>query len=61
VNGAYASFEEHLKGRLRPGMLGDVTVFETNLREVEPESIGEVQVDLTILGGQVAFDRTAAG
>ncbi len=59
VNGAYASFEENLKGRLRPGMLGDVTVFETNLREVEPSAIGEVQVDLTILGGQVAFDRAA--
>ena len=59
VNGAYASFEEDRKGRLRPGMLGDVTVFETNLREVEPTAIGEVQVDLTILGGQVAFDRAA--
>ena len=60
VNGAYASFEEHLKGRLRPGMVGDVTVFETNLRDVEPASIGQVQVDLTILDGQVAFDRSAA-
>ena len=60
VNGAYASFEERLKGRLRLGMLGDVTVFETNLRDVEPAAIGDVQVDMTILGGQVAFDRTAA-
>ncbi len=60
VNGAYASFEEHSKGRLRPGMLGDVTVFETNLRDVEPAAISEVQVDLTILGGQVAYDRLAA-
>ncbi|CAA9569537.1 MAG: Exoenzymes regulatory protein AepA in lipid-linked oligosaccharide synthesis cluster [uncultured Thermomicrobiales bacterium] len=57
VNGAYASFEERTKGTLAPGMLGDVTVFETDLREVRPDELAAVAVDLTILDGRVAFAR----
>ncbi|CAA9566823.1 MAG: hypothetical protein AVDCRST_MAG19-2310, partial [uncultured Thermomicrobiales bacterium] len=57
VNGAYASFEERTKGTLAPGMLGDVTVFETDLRAVRPDELAAVAVDLTILDGRVAFAR----
>ncbi len=57
VNGAYASFEEHHKGTLATGMLGDVTVFETDLSSVDPESLGEVNVDLTVVDGRVVFAR----
>jgi predicted amidohydrolase YtcJ len=60
VNGAYASFEETFKGTLKPGFLGDVTVFETDLRSVAPEAIGDVQVDLTIIEGNVAYHRDGA-
>lgn len=60
VNGAYASFQEDRKGTLKTGMLGDVTVFETDLTSVEPEGIGEVQIDHTIIGGQLAFSRDSA-
>jgi predicted amidohydrolase YtcJ len=61
VNGAYASFEEGIKGMLRPGMLGDVTVFETDLLAVEPDDLAEVRVDCTIAEGEVVYDRAAAG
>ena len=57
VNGAYASFEEGIKGTLAPGMLGDVTVFETDLFAVPPDELGNVQVDLTIVDGRVAYAR----
>jgi len=57
VNGAHATFEERIKGTLTPGKLGDVTVFESDLRTVDPGDIGAVQVDLTIVGGAVAFER----
>jgi predicted amidohydrolase YtcJ len=57
VNGAYASFEERTKGTLAPGMLGDVTVFETDLRAVAPEELAAVQVDLTVLAGRIAHHR----
>lgn len=57
VNGAYASFEESIKGTLRPGMLADVTVFETDLDDVPPESIGSVRIDATILDGEIVYSR----
>lgn len=57
VNGAYASFEERIKGTLAPGMLGDVTVFETDLRGVPAAEIGNVQIAYTIADGIVAYAR----
>ncbi len=57
VNGAYASHEERLKGRLIPGMLGDVTIFETDLESVAPGDIGQIAVDHTIIGGAIVHSR----
>jgi predicted amidohydrolase YtcJ len=59
VNGAYASFEERIKGTIAPGMLGDVTVFNTDLTAVPTEELGQVQVDHTITDGRVAYSRSA--
>ena len=57
VNGAYASHEDHLKGSLVPGMLGDVTVFETDLDAVPATEIGQVRVDHTIIAGTIVYSR----
>jgi predicted amidohydrolase YtcJ len=57
VNGAYASFEEGIKGRLAHGMIGDVTVFGADLRQVDPGDLSEVPIDVTIADGNVAFER----
>ena len=59
VNGAYASREEGSKGMLRPGLLGDVTVFETDLFAVAPNALATLQVDYTIADGEVVFERGA--
>ncbi len=58
ANAAYASFEEGIKGTLASGLLGDVTVFETDLAAVPPDELAQVKVDLTILEGEVVFHRT---
>jgi predicted amidohydrolase YtcJ len=57
VNGAFASFEEGIKGTLRPGMLGDVTVFETDLFSVDPGDLATTLVDYTVTAGEVAYER----
>ncbi|MGI9255054.1 MAG: amidohydrolase, partial [Thermomicrobiales bacterium] len=57
VNGAYASFEEDLKGMLKPGMLGDVTVYETDIFAVEPTALHQVQIDATISSGSIRYWR----
>ena len=57
-NGAYASFEEGIKGTLSPGKLGDAVVFDRDLSAIDPDSIGDVQVDLTVVDGHVVFERS---
>jgi predicted amidohydrolase YtcJ len=54
---AYAAHEETIKGRLIPGQLGDVAVFDTDLLTCAPEDILSAQCDLTILGGRVVYER----
>ncbi|RIK47126.1 MAG: amidohydrolase [Chloroflexi bacterium] len=60
-NGAYASFEERIKGTLEVGKLGDAVVFETDISAVPAHQVGAVQVDLTIADGRIVYDREAAG
>lgn len=57
--GAYGSFEEGIKGTLKQGQLGDITVFDRDLFAIEPEEILEASADLAIVGGEIMFDRQA--
>ncbi len=57
VAGAYASFEDRIKGQFVPGQLADAAVFERNLDEVEAGDIGSVRADLTIQDGIVVYER----
>ncbi|PWJ20900.1 amidohydrolase [Jannaschia seohaensis] len=57
---AYAAHEEQIKGRLVPGQLADIAVFDTNLLTCAPEEILTARCDLTVLGGAVVYERQAA-
>ena len=56
-NGAYASFEEDIKGSFARGKVGDAVVFETDLSKVDPGAVGGVQVDMTVADGRVVYSR----
>lgn len=56
---AHAAHEEDVKGRLIPGHLGDVAVWDRDFFEIDPEEILTANCDLTILGGRVVHDRHA--
>ncbi|NJN19676.1 MAG: amidohydrolase [Oscillochloris sp.] len=55
---AYAAHREHEQGRLKPGYLADVTLLNDNLFALPPEAIGDTKVDITIVGGEVVWERT---
>ena len=57
VGGAYASGEEAVKGRIRPGMLADFTVLDRNLFTIPPETIREARVLATYVGGVQVYRR----
>ena len=56
-NGAYITFEEDIKGTIEPGMLADLVVLSDDLLTIDPERILDVEVEKTILGGWVVFER----
>jgi predicted amidohydrolase YtcJ len=58
-NGAWASFEETIKGSLEPGKLGDVAVFETDIQQIDAEAIKDIRFDYTIAEGAVVYERKA--
>jgi predicted amidohydrolase YtcJ len=55
INGAYAAFEEDLKGSLAPGKLADVTVLSKDILRVPEEEIPSTEVVYTIVGGKVVY------
>jgi len=57
LSGAYAAFEEGIKGSLTPGKLADVTVLSKDILEVPESEIRDARVDLTIVGGDVRYRR----
>jgi len=55
--GAYAGFEEEEKGSLAPGRLADIAVLSRDILAVPEEEIRTAKVDLTIVGGEVVYER----
>ncbi len=56
--GAYTQFAEDRLGRLVPGQLADIAVLSHDIFSVAVETVeNEVRCDLTLLGGEVVFDR----
>jgi hypothetical protein len=52
---AYASFEEDVKGMLRPGMLADFVLLDRDITAIPVEDIADTRVLRTVVGGRVVF------
>jgi predicted amidohydrolase YtcJ len=57
MNGAYAAFEEDIKGSLTPGKLADVTVLSKDILTIPEDEIQTAEVVYTIVGGKVVYER----
>jgi predicted amidohydrolase YtcJ len=57
INNAFAAFEEDLKGSITVGKLADLIVLDTDIMTVPESEITNALVDLTILGGEIRYER----
>lgn len=55
INAAFLNRHEDTTGSIETGKLADLIVLDQNLFEIEPRSISETQVLLTLLGGEVVY------
>jgi predicted amidohydrolase YtcJ len=56
LHGAYASFEEGIKGSLEPGKLADLVVWNHDIVTTDPMKLLEVKPERTMLGGRWVYE-----
>jgi predicted amidohydrolase YtcJ len=57
INGAYAAFEENIKGSLAVGKLADIAVLSKDIMTIPEEEILTTEVVYTVVGGQVKYKK----
>lgn len=53
---AYAEFQEHAKGQLKPGYLADMVLLDQDIFVIPTEEMKEVQPRLTMMGGKITYE-----
>lgn len=56
LDGAAASFEEHIKGTLEPGKLADLVVWDQDVFKADPGRLVAIKPERTLVGGQWMYE-----
>ncbi len=55
IEGAYAAYEEQRRGSIAPGKYADFTVLDRNLMEIDPWTIRDTKVVMTVIDGKIVY------
>jgi hypothetical protein len=58
LGGAYAAFEENVKGSLEPGKLADFVMLSRDIMTIPSAEILKTRVTMTVLGGEIIFSES---
>ena len=56
INGAYASYEENLKGSIEPGKLADLVVLGRDVFKEDPFQVVNIPIERTMAGGKWVWE-----
>jgi predicted amidohydrolase YtcJ len=56
LHGAFAAFEDGIKGRLEPGQLADLVVWDRDLLAIDPLTLIEARAERTMAGGRWVYE-----
>lgn len=57
IEGAYASFEESVKGSITVGKLADFVVLDRDIYEADPSELLKTNVEMTVIEGEVVYKK----
>jgi predicted amidohydrolase YtcJ len=57
IHGAYASYEEGVKGSITAGKYADFVILERDPHDVDPNTIKDIKIERTVVGGKTTFNR----
>ncbi len=55
IGGAYASYEENIKGTIEEGRLADCFVMSHDIYDIDPLEIKDISIEMTFVGGKLAY------
>ncbi len=55
LHGAYASFEDNIKGSLEAGKLADMIILSEDITKIDPMKLNEVRVEMTMIDGEILY------
>jgi len=58
ADGAYAAYEENVKGKIKEGMYADIAVLSKDIFSVKHEEILKTEVEMTVFDGKVIYSNS---
>jgi predicted amidohydrolase YtcJ len=56
INASHASFEEDIKGSISAGKLADFVILAEDFHDADPDTIKEIKVVRTVVGGNTVYE-----
>jgi predicted amidohydrolase YtcJ len=56
INGAWQDKMDHIKGSIEKGKLADICVIDQDVLNVDPDTIGDINVLMTVVGGRIVYN-----